>query len=75
MVPTTVDLSKHNIDLKTMQKMIFINNALEKGWQVKKRDGKYIFQKHHEGKKEIFMEDYLEKFIASNLSSTSLQNK
>lgn len=75
MVPSTIDMSKYNIDLKTLQKMIFINNALEKGWQVKKRNDRYIFQKNHEGKKEIFMEDYLEKFIASNLSSGALSNK
>ena len=30
--------------------------------------GKYIFQKSHDGKREVFMEDYLEKFIAENSS-------
>ena len=64
----TVNLSELNLDMKTMQKMIFIHNCLEKGWTVKKRDGRYIFQKNHEGKKEVFMEDYLDKFISENLS-------
>jgi len=48
--------------------MLFIFNCVEKGWNVKKRDGKYIFQKNHDGKREVFMEDYLEKFIAENSS-------
>jgi hypothetical protein len=39
---------------------------------VKKRDGKYIFQKLHNGKKEIFQDDYLEKFITENSSMDSL---
>ena len=64
----SVNLSDLNLDMKTMQKMIFIYNCLEKGWSVKKRDGRYIFQKNHEGKKEVFMEDYLDKFISENLS-------
>ena len=49
-------------------KMLFIFNCVEKGWNVKKRDGRYIFQKSHDGKREVFMEDYLEKFIAENSS-------
>ncbi len=60
----TIDLS--SVDLKTYHKMIFIYNCVEKGWNVKKRDGKYIFQKAHEGKREVFMEDYLDKFISEN---------
>jgi hypothetical protein len=34
--------------------MAFIYNSLDQGWSVKKRDGKYIFQKSHNGKREIF---------------------
>jgi hypothetical protein len=64
----TVNLSDLNLDMKTMQKMIFIHNCLEKGWTVKKRENRYIFQKNHEGKKEVFMEDYLDKFINDNLT-------
>jgi hypothetical protein len=63
-----VNLSDMNLDMKTMQKIIFIYNCLEKGWTVKKRNGCYIFHKNHEGKKEVFMEDYLDKFINDNLS-------
>jgi hypothetical protein len=49
------------------QKMCFIMNALDKGWTVKKSDEKYIFYKKHEGKKEVFHEEYLRKFIESNM--------
>ena len=55
------------LDKKDFQKMIFITNAIEKGWTVKKIEDSYIFTKKHEGKKEIFQSDYLEKFVESNL--------
>jgi hypothetical protein len=53
-------------DKKKFQKMLFLTNALEKGWSIKKINNKYIFRKKHENKKEIFQEDYLEKFIERN---------
>lgn len=62
-----------NLDTKMMYKMIFIYNSLEQGWSVKKRDGKYIFQKSHDGKREVFQDEYLEKFIIENSSMDSLK--
>ena len=56
-----------NVDLVQLQKMTFIYNALEKGWTVKKIDNQYIFYKKHEGKKEVYLDTYLQKFIESNL--------
>ena len=50
------------------QKMLFIANALEQGWTVRKSQDSYIFTKKHENKQEIFQENYLETFVASNLS-------
>ena len=55
------------IEKSSILKMNFIMNALDKGWSVKKIDGSFIFSKKHEGKKEVFMEDYLEKFITDNM--------
>ena len=49
------------------KKMTFIMNALDQGWSVKKEDDKYVFSKKHEGKREIFREDYLRTFIESNM--------
>lgn len=55
------------IDLITYQKMKFLQNAVDTGWTVKKIDDNYIFTKKHEGKREVFMADYLEKFIHQNM--------
>lgn len=48
----------------------FIMNALDDGWSVKKRNNAYIFRKKHGGKKEIFSDNYLEKFIEHNFRRT-----
>ena len=55
------------IDFITLQKMVFIYNALEKGWTVKKRKDKYVFSKSHKGKKEVLLDDYLKRFMVENL--------
>jgi hypothetical protein len=54
-------------DKKTITKMKFIYNALEKGWSVKKNEDTYVFTKKHEGRREVFMENYLENFIQENI--------
>ena len=48
--------------------MIFLINALEDGWSVKKDKDSYVFTKKHENKREIFQENYLERFLISNFS-------
>jgi hypothetical protein len=53
----------------TFQKMLFIINALEQGWAVRKHNDTYIFTKKHENRQEIFQENYLETFVASNLAT------
>jgi hypothetical protein len=55
------------IDVLTFQKMNFIMNAIETGWSVKKNEDNYIFTKKHEGKREVFMSNYLENFIDKNM--------
>jgi hypothetical protein len=55
------------IDYIKIHQMRFIYNAIESGWNVKKKDNKYIFSKKHEGKKEIYLETYLQKFIEDNM--------
>ena len=61
------DLPKIKINNLNLQKMAFLYNALENGWQVSKNNDKYIFIKKHEDKLDIYLEDYLEKFIISTL--------
>ena len=56
-----IDLSKYS--KKELSKIIFISNAIEDGWSVKKRDDLYIFSKHQGKEKQIYEEKYLERFI------------
>jgi hypothetical protein len=68
-IPDMMQLSK-----PAFQKMLFIANALEQGWTVKKSQDSYIFSKKHENKQEIFQENYLETFVAANLSMDFVLN-
>ena len=61
------DNKDHKIDMVTFQKMSFIYNALQEGWSVTKKHEAYVFSKNHEGKKEIFLDSYLQKFMKSNM--------
>jgi hypothetical protein len=60
------------IDKLKFKKMIFLYNALDNGWSIKKRKDSYIFSKNHEGKKEIFDENYLSIFMKDNLNINNL---
>jgi hypothetical protein len=51
------------IDKIKFQKMVFLFNALDSGWSIKKKKESYIFTKNHEGKKEIFDDAYLSIFM------------
>lgn len=67
--------NKLQLDKSQFQKMVFIMNALEKGWSIRKQNDKYIFTKKHENKKEIFEENYLEQFVLDNSVDNSFLNK
>ena len=72
MSDTSILLETHDsikMNKKQYQKFIFINNALEDGWSIKKINEKYIFTKKHENRREIFQEDYLENFIITNFKT------
>ena len=65
-----------NIDIKKLKIMIFIFNALENGWTIKKRENNsYIFNKKHNGKKEIFNNNYLATFIEENSDINKIISK
>jgi len=71
----TVDRPISNIlklEKNTMHKMLFIMNALNQGWSVKKSQDSFIFTKKHENRKEVFREHYLEDFLVSNFSTDLL---
>ena len=60
------------IDNIKFQKMVFLYNALDNGWSIKKRKDSYIFTKNHEQKKEVFAEEYLSSFMKENLNINNL---
>ena len=43
--------------------MIFIYNAIDDGWNVKKVADTYVLSKKHLGKKELLRDDYLSTFM------------
>jgi hypothetical protein len=61
--------SSIQISKKQFKKMMFIYNALENGWTVKKSNDSYIFTKKHENRREIFQENYLETFLATHFTN------
>lgn len=58
-----IDYNIELINSIQLKKMIFINNALEHGWCVKKRKNIYVFYKKHRGCSEIYSETYINEFI------------
>jgi hypothetical protein len=60
------------IDKIKFQKMVFLFNALDNGWSIKKRNKTYIFTKNHEGKKEVFDESFLANFMKDNIDINKL---
>ena len=60
------------IDKIKFQKMVFLYNALDNGWSIKKTQNSYIFKKNHEGKKEILNDTYLSIFMKDNLDINKL---
>jgi hypothetical protein len=65
---TLVNLNTIKVDAIKMQKMVFIYNALEEGWNIEKKKDLYIFYKKHENKKEVYLDDYLRSFIEGNIN-------
>ena len=71
-IKVNMDNKDVEIDNLKFQKMVFLYNALDNGWVIKKRKNSYIFSKNHEGKKEIFDEKYLSMFIKDNTNINNI---
>ena len=71
-VDVEVNKTGLKVDCILLQKMIFLYNALEKGWVIKKKKNVYIFTKNHEGKKEVLLDDYLKRFMLENLDISNI---
>ena len=67
-----LDAGQLEIDQIKFKKMVFLYNALDNGWSIKKKLNSYIFTKNHEGKKEIFDESYLSIFMKDNLNINNI---
>jgi hypothetical protein len=63
--------NKH-IDPIMLHKMAFLYNALENGWCIKKKNNAYIFTKNHEGKKEVYLDNYLKRFMKENFEISKI---
>jgi hypothetical protein len=61
-----------NIDTVTFQKMMFLYNSINDGWTIKKRNESYIFSKNHEGKREVFHDSYLMRFMQDNMDPNKI---
>ena len=70
-----INNNEYELDVIKLQKMAFLYNALEKGWNVSKKNDLYIFKKNHEGKKEVFLDNYLKQFIGENLELDDILQK
>lgn len=66
-MPSTIEIGR-----KKFQKMMFLTNAIEQGWTVKKFNDTFVFKKKHENRTEYLEEKYLETFLLSNLSNELL---
>ena len=66
-VDIPINKNELKVDCIMLQKMIFLYNALEDGWTIKKRNNLYIFSKNHEGKKKVLLDEYLKRFMLDNL--------
>ena len=71
---TNLKINTKDIDIECikLQKMIFLFNAVEDGWKIKKQDNYYVFSKNHENKKEIFLDTYLKAFMKENFNINNI---
>ena len=65
-------------ELKQIQLMTFLHNAMEGGWNIKKQTNasnacnNYVFTKKHNGQYKMYEDDeYLTQFMKNNLSLES----
>ena len=66
------NINKIKINEIKFHKMVFLFNALEQGWSIKKKDNSYYLLKNHEGKKEIFDDAYLSTFMKDTFDINKL---
>ena len=65
--------SEIEMDSIKLHKIIFLYNALEDGWTINKKGDLYIFNKKHEGKKEVLLDNYLKRFMVKNFNINNIK--
>jgi len=70
MLGNTTEIEMDSIKL---HKIIFLYNALEDGWTINKKGNLYIFNKKHEGKKEVLLDNYLRRFMVKNFDINNIK--
>lgn len=70
-IPNIIDERTIDYNYNDVQKMLFIFNALQDGWTVKKIDtNKFEFIKDNENiKKEIILDECIKKYMKYNISN------
>lgn len=61
-----------DIDNKLLKKTLFLYNALEQGWTIKKKGDLFILNKKHEGNTKYFDDKYLSTFMKENTNIDNL---
>ena len=64
----TNNLIEDNLRPNNIYILGFLYNVLNNGWTIKKNKKEYIFIKNHEGKKEVFTDNYLNTFLKDNFN-------
>jgi hypothetical protein len=62
-----ISITHDSVTPVTLQKMVFLYNALHQGWEIKTKNDKYVFTKKHEGEREIHLENFLRDFVKNNM--------
>ena len=60
------------LDNKLLKKMMFLYNAIEQGWNIKKKGNVYIFIKKHGGDRKYFDDNYLSTFMEESTNIESI---
>lgn len=60
-------INPSEISLVKLHRLAMIQNAIDDGWRIEKRGTSYIFTKPHENQREVFEEDYLNRFLCEKL--------
>jgi hypothetical protein len=67
-------INPNEINLVKLHRLAMIQNALDNGWKIEKKNTSYIFSKPHHEQKEIYEERFLNDFLIDALSLSVLQN-